>query len=77
MKKISAERFKVHCLKLMDEVHVTRQPVLITKKGRPIAKLVPVQGRPKDVFGCMRGEVEIVGNILDPVVHPEDWELLR
>jgi prevent-host-death family protein len=77
MKTMPAAKFKAHCLKLMDEVRATRQPVLITKKGRPVAKLVPAEGRPEDIFGCMRDEVEIVGDILAPVVPAEDWELLR
>ena len=41
IKKISAATFKTHCLAIMDEVHAKRQPVLITKHGKPIAKLVP------------------------------------
>jgi prevent-host-death family protein len=76
-KTIAAGSFKAHCLRLMDEVQSTRRPLLITKKGRPVAKLVPVDPQPEDIFGCLRGQVEIVGDILAPVVPGEDWEVLR
>jgi prevent-host-death family protein len=76
-KKIAAGKFKATCLRLMDEVQSTREPVIITKNGRPVAKLVPADGMPEDVFGCLRDQVEIVGDILSPVVPLEDWEVLR
>jgi prevent-host-death family protein len=77
MKTMPAGEFKARCLKIMDSVRSTREPVVITKRGRPVAKLVPVDGQPDDVFGCMRGEVEIVGDIVSPAVPLEDWEILR
>jgi prevent-host-death family protein len=77
MKTMPAGQFKARCLKVMDAVQSTREPVVITKRGRPVAKLVPADGEPDDVFGCMRGEVEIVGDILSPAVPLKDWEILR
>ena len=77
MKIMPAGQFKARCLKVMDEVRSTREPVVITKKGRPVAKLVPAEGQPEDVFGCMKGEVEIVGDIVAPAVPLEDWDVLR
>jgi antitoxin (DNA-binding transcriptional repressor) of toxin-antitoxin stability system len=77
MKVMAAGVFKARCLKVMDEVQATRQPVTITKKGRPVAKLVPPDVPPEDIFGCLKGEIEIVGDILSPVVPAEDWEALR
>jgi prevent-host-death family protein len=77
MRIIAAGRFKAECLRIMDEVNSTRQPVTITKKGRPVAKLVPTDATPKDIFGCMKGRIEIVGDIMAPLVDPEDWEGLR
>jgi len=61
----------------MDEVRTTREPVLITKKGRPVAKLVPAEGQPEDIFGCLKDEIKIVGDIESPVVPSEDWDALR
>jgi prevent-host-death family protein len=77
MKTMPAGQFKARCLQVMDDVHSTRESVVITKRGRPVAKLVPADGQPDDVFDCMRGEVEIVGDIVSPAVPLEDWEVLR
>jgi len=77
MKHMPAGDFKTHCLRVMEQVRTTRQPVVITKRGRPVAKLVPVAAPRKDGFGCLKGVVEIVGDIESPVVPLEDWEALR
>ena len=77
MRTMSAEEFKARCLKIMDEVCVTREPVLITKKGRRVAKLVPAEAQPEDVFGCLVGVVEIMGDTEAPVVKPKNWKGLR
>jgi prevent-host-death family protein len=75
MKTIPAGEFKTHCLRIMDEVRKRRQPVLITKKGVPVAKLVPVEDTKREVFGCLEGVIEIVGDIEAPLVEPEAWEV--
>ncbi len=77
MKTMAAGEFKAKCLKVMDRVDETREPVVITKRGRPVAKLVPVGNRRDDGFGCLKGIVEIVGDIESPLVAPEDWEANR
>ncbi len=77
MKTMPAGKFKAQCLSVMDVVNATREPVLITKKGRPVAKLVPADPPSKHVFGCLRGVMEIVGDIESPVIPVEDWETLR
>lgn len=77
MKRMPAGEFKARCLKVMDEVHATRQSVLITKKGRPVAKLVPADEPEHDVFGCLAGVLEIVGDIESPVAAPKDWKVLK
>ncbi len=77
MKTMAAGQFKARCLKIMDQVRSTREPVTITKKGRPVAKLVPADTAPEDIFGCLKGEIEIVGDIVSPVVPLEDWETGR
>jgi prevent-host-death family protein len=77
MKSMRAGEFKARCLKVMDQVRATREPVTITKRGRPVAKMVPVDRRGDDIFGCLKGVVEIVGDIESPLVAPEDWEANR
>jgi prevent-host-death family protein len=71
--EIPAGEFKARCLQLMDEVQETGREVVITKRGRPVAKLVPVaEPDARDVFGCMRGTVIVVGDLVAPVEDP--WE---
>jgi prevent-host-death family protein len=75
MKKIAAASFKTHCLKVMEDVRTTREPVLITRRGRPVAKLVPADT--SDFIGRLEGVVRIVGDIQSSVEPPESWEVLR
>ncbi len=75
MKMIPAGEFKTHCLRIMDDVKNRRQPVLITKKGIGVAKLVPIENVERDVFGCLADEIEIIGNIEAPLVDPKMWEI--
>jgi prevent-host-death family protein len=73
MKTMAAGAFKVHCLKVMDEVQSKRQAVLITKRGKPVAKLVPVEKGKDDIFGFLKGKVKVVGDVVSPALTPEEW----
>jgi prevent-host-death family protein len=73
MKKIAAGSFKVHCLAIMDEVQSKRQAVLITKRGKPVAKIVPVEQEKDDIFGFLKGKVKVVGDVVSPALTPEEW----
>jgi prevent-host-death family protein len=73
MKTMAAGKFKVHCLKVMDEVQSKRQAVLITKRGKPVAKLVPVEKEKDDIFGFLKGKGKITGDIVSPILSPEEW----
>jgi len=75
MKKMAAGQFKVHCLAVMDEVQSKRVSVLITKRGKPVAKLVPVEKEKDDIFGFLKGKgkIEINGDIVSPAISPEEW----
>ena len=77
MKTVPAGEFKARCLRIMEEVRTKRLTVLITKKGRPVAKLVPADEDADEVFGRLQGVLEIIGDIEAPVVAPEDWKVLR
>ncbi|MBK6452019.1 MAG: type II toxin-antitoxin system prevent-host-death family antitoxin [Proteobacteria bacterium] len=63
---IPAAVFKAECLKLMDEVARTGQPVVITKHGKPVAQLAPVAAEPKSLFGYMKNTVTIKRDIVVP-----------
>jgi prevent-host-death family protein len=73
MKTMAAGAFKVHCLKVMDEVQSKRQAVLITKRGKPVAKLVPVEKEKDDIFGFYKGKIKVNGDIVSPAFSPEEW----
>ncbi|HXM67678.1 MAG TPA: type II toxin-antitoxin system prevent-host-death family antitoxin [Candidatus Acidoferrum sp.] len=73
MKTMAAGEFKVHCLKVMDEVQSKRQSILITKRGKPVAKLVPVEQEKDDIFGFYKGKIKINGDIVSPAFSPEEW----
>jgi prevent-host-death family protein len=77
MKQMPASKFKARCLSVMDDVNATGEPVLITKRGTPVAKVVPVASRKQDLFGFMAGEFKIVGDIESAVVPLAQWEVLR
>ena len=77
MKAMPAGKFKAQCLRVMDRVQATRVPVLITKRGKPVAKLVPVDEFRSEVFDSLKGKIEILGDIVSPIVPPEDWEALK
>jgi prevent-host-death family protein len=65
--EIPAGEFKAKCLQLMDEVARSREPIVITKRGRPVAKLVPPDepGPRAPLFGYMAGTADIRGDIVD------------
>jgi prevent-host-death family protein len=77
MRKMAAGKFKAQCLKVMEQVRTTREPVLITKRGQPVAKLVPAEKASDNFIGHLEGVVKIVGDIESPVVPLEDWDALR
>jgi len=78
MVRVPATLFKAKCLELMDRVAERRETYVITKRGRPVARLVPVERRPEEpLFGRLRGMVDEVGDILSPVVPPGAWALLE
>jgi prevent-host-death family protein len=65
---VAAADFKANCLRLMDEVARERRPIIITKRGKPVAKLVPVEElEPVDLFGRMAGTIKICGDIISPI----------
>jgi len=72
-----AGEFKSRCLSVMEDVRKTREPVLITKSGKAVAKLVPAEKAAYDIIGRLEGVVRIVGDIESPIEPPEAWESLR
>lgn len=78
MKEVAISEFKAKCLKMLDEVNKTKQPIRITKHGKPIAEVVPPNDLGKaNWIGSMAGKIEILGDIVSPVIDLEDIEALR
>jgi prevent-host-death family protein len=77
MRTIAAGKFKAHCLALMDDVQKKHQPILITKRGKPVAKLVPAKDEKDDIFDSMKGKAKITGDIVSPAFDLDEWEMER
>ncbi len=73
MKTIAAAEFKARCLTLMEDVRSTREPLIITKRGKPVAKLVPISQQKDDFIGRLKGKIWSVGDIESPI-EPGTWE---
>ena len=73
MKTMPAGSFKVHCLAVMDEVQSKRESVIITKRGKPVAKLVPIETEKDEIFGFLKGKGKILGDVVSPILSPEEW----
>ena len=68
--QIAAGEFKARCLKLLDEVAESGEGLIITKRGKPVARLVPMPGA-RDLFGALSGSVVREDDIVSPT--GEDW----
>jgi prevent-host-death family protein len=75
--EINAAEFRANCFKILDQVKITHKEVVITKRGKPIAKLVHFVGQDeKDpLLGSMEGLVETMGDLTKPVIGSDVWEL--
>ncbi|PKL38572.1 MAG: type II toxin-antitoxin system prevent-host-death family antitoxin [Spirochaetae bacterium HGW-Spirochaetae-1] len=71
--QISAAEFKAKCLRIMDRVNMYHEEVVITKHGKPVAKLIPYSSKPgHTIFGYMKDTVTIHDDITKPI--PETWD---
>ncbi len=77
MKTIPAGVFKASCLAIMDEVKAKKETVVITKHGQPVAKLMPMEATADEIFGFFKGKGSIAGDVVSPVLSPEEWGNLR
>ena len=70
--KIAAGEFKTHCLGLMEEVRRYHRTYTITKRGTPVARLVPIDNDAEPIFGYLKGHATITGDIVGPA--GEEWD---
>jgi prevent-host-death family protein len=74
--EISASKFKARCLELMDRVNEFGEEILITKRGKPVARLGPVADRPvRASFGCMSRKGKILADLESPV--EAEWDAMK
>ena len=74
---MAAGAFKANCLAVMDDVQAKHETVVITKHGKPVAKLVPVEPQGDDIFGFLRGKVTITGDVVSPTLSRREWGNLK
>jgi prevent-host-death family protein len=77
-KTMGAGAFKAKCLSVMDDVHNGRGEIVVTRRGKPLVKIVPLAPEKKEsIFGFLKGRAKIVGDIMEPTMSDEDvaeWE---
>ena len=74
---MAAGAFKANCLAVMDDVQAKHETIVITKHGKPVAKLVPVEPQGDDIFGFLRGKVTITGDVVSPSLSRREWGNLK
>jgi prevent-host-death family protein len=72
---VPAAEFKARCLELVNSVREARTEYVITNHGRPVARLVPIDDAPVQVFGRLAGTVTHEGDIVSPIAV--SWEALE
>ena len=72
---IAVGEFKAKCLRIIDQVNETGDPLVITKRGKPVAELRAVRPSSRSAFGFMKGQIRIKGDIISPL--DLEWDALR
>jgi prevent-host-death family protein len=75
LRTIKASEFKAKCLALIDQVADTGNSIVITKNGKPLAKLVPHRVPTRSPIGIWKGKVKIKGDIISPI--DVEWDALK
>jgi prevent-host-death family protein len=77
MKKMAAGSFKANCLAVMDEVQAKHETVVITKYGKPVAKLVPIHTDKDEIYDFLAGKGTITGDVVSSAISAEEWGELK
>jgi prevent-host-death family protein len=72
---IPAGEFKAKCLKMLDEVAEKRTTLVITKRGKPVAQVIPIPAKGRNIVGSMKGSVTILGDIISPL--DVEWDAMK
>ncbi len=78
-KTIAISEFKATCLAVLEEVRRTGASIIVTRRGKPIAEVMPpsLASSGESWLGAMSGTATITGDLVEPVGDPGDWEVLR
>ena len=74
MKQVPITIFKAHCSEFLEQVHKTKKPICITRRGKSVVEIIPDRA---SWIGSMKNSIKIIGNIVSPASDPDDWEVLR
>jgi prevent-host-death family protein len=78
MKAVAISEFKAKCLALLEQVQKTKQPIRITRFGKPVADVIPsLPAAAANWMGSMKDSIQIVGDIVSPASDESDWGALR
>lgn len=79
MREVAISEFKAKCLSLLQEVNKTKTPLRVTRRGKAIADVIPasLEAEERSWIGSMSDSIEIVGDIVSPVVDMETIEALK
>jgi prevent-host-death family protein len=81
MRTIPAGEFKAKCLAIMDEVQARGETIVITKRGKPVVRLMPLESasivEPRPIFGAMRDMGTVVGDIVESLYSDEEWQRME
>jgi prevent-host-death family protein len=74
--EIGAAEFKAKCVQLLDEISARkREAIIITKRGKPVARLTPIDKPGGPIYGALKGLAKIHGDLTEPL--DVEWEALR
>jgi len=79
MIEVPISEFKAKCLALLERVNKTKQPIRITRHGKPVAEVIPpaVAMDRSALIDSLKGSIEFIGDIVSPANDEDEWEVLR
>jgi prevent-host-death family protein len=79
IQEIAISEFKAKCLSLLQEVSKTKTPLRVTRRGKPLADVIPAspEAEERSWIGSMSGTIDLVGDIVSPVIEIESIEAMK
>jgi prevent-host-death family protein len=76
---IPISKFKATCLSLLDRVKKTGQPIIVTRRGEPIAQVIspPAPRKTAAWLGSFKSTGKITGDIISPVIEEKEWGVMK